>query len=519
MDLEKFSISTNISDETFAGKSKLLPLLCFSNFDEFFPLFDSSSKTKLLNQMILEEACFFISEMDLTAAELEFGKIQKRKFPHLNKIKIDDYNLNQFIRHWEIFKNIRILEIITSVEIFFEFSQFKNLENFTLINSEKELKNIPNINGVNLKFLCLNGFKVEFRGKLPDILELTDCYVRTSTKLEGCRKMKLFTVLWENPSLPYEELYIEDIDFQNNYPHDFSKLKILHINNCSTNLNTENFINLTEIRCTGQVTMVSPIVFSDTIKKIIIDIEVFSNFPKDLEKLCLREFGNNFENTTKIDTLILSNSIFDIENLILTIKNIEIGKLIISYSQIYFKNNSNLSKIKFPKSIKTIIVNQCIVKNSFYCENPEDDQKILSYKTPQFSTYNIFQQNFYQVDSEVYEMSKKEFLVYCNSNKNKIFNEFNKVYLDLLKLKDFEPHVSKYDQFINLLGKFPFKISSTVFKYFSDFSLVLQVGNDGTKILFQNFEKSLSYLKNLMETHDNSDQLFNNFIKQMKNSR
>ena len=248
-----------------------------------------------------------------------------------------------------------------------------------------------------------------------------------------------------------------------------------------------------------------------------------SNFlvSKNLENFFIRNINKNFTfdnfKSIKLKTLLLSNSVFDIKDLMTNLENIEIDTLVISYSQIYFKSN-NLNHIKIPSSIKTVICKNSIVKNNFYCTKLESDQKVLNYNTPHFISYG-YDENFYSLETSIYEMDKKEFIQYCNSNRDKIFNEYIKLYLDLEKLHFFENdsvEKKKYSKFMSLLSKFSFKISSTIFKTKGEFFLVLNKSNDETKILFQNQERSVRHLRNLMETNDTSDHSFSHFLHHLK---
>lgn len=510
MDLDKFSLMNFIPEEIIKKHSYFLSFLILTDINFYFPLIKDSLKKQLLNKFLNHEESLFVSRMNLMGCEIDFtDEFTCKNYLRLLELKIDDYNLNQFLRHWENFINLTSLEIISSVGISFNFRNFSKLKKIKIINTGKNLVMNKQIMELDLDFLFLNGYIIEIEKFIPKKLHLEDCYVIGKKNLSGCEQMTLITVFWSGVmSYPSNELYLED--FEHTFENIPKTLKILHLHNSVFNINFSYFENLEDLRYTGCSSNNMFTSLPDNLKKITFDLSLSQtlNYPKTLEEIFFRGEKNilfsNITFPTNMKKLVLTNCNINLKKLFNSIiKNDSLSFLKISYSVLEKSENS----IKIPPQIRDIIFDNCENKDIIFLEIKEN-QKIKSICTDNINLLNG--DNLLKLQTNILSMDKNKFILFCEtmSDDNLFFDDYNKYLSDLQQLSVYD---STYEKFLTIFHSFPYKINNLNFRDLIDF---FSFANDNSRILISNVLYSKTYILDNLKTPPISE-----YITSIKKSR
>lgn len=396
----------------------LLTFLCFKNFEDNFPLLSKKSKNSILNILILRPVILYIDEIKILDFEVNFPS-SLPVLKNLKKITIDDYNINNFLQNWNLFPNIRELEIHSSVDISLEDGIFSGIERLTIVNTVNEIKPAPKLSCKNLEYLFLSGFSVEFVNKLPSVLVLEDCIVRRSENLPGCNSLTLTSSFWKFPSVPVDELFLDESD----YSTKITSLKVLHLRESKISTNLQEISGLRELKFIRTEPTFENM--PDTIEKFIYDFSspitglIWAN---NVKELILRDLPDEFEFPVNLQRLTISNSKLSYNFLSGLKKKKRLEFLKIVYSSLDFFGDLDCN------------AKLLVISNSDFVHDSEiiGCDKVFAYNCQNLVKTPVFRH-------EIFQMSKKDFILLCRSLN---YKQAEKVLLEsdlrLLRILDYD---------------------------------------------------------------------------------
>lgn len=423
MSFVKLRCKTNFTPDDENNHECFLSFLAFKNFDKYFPLINKKNKSRIMNLLTTKFMFQFLDEINVFNMELNFPD-NLIELPFVKKISVDDYNINKIFHAWNLFPSLTELYLETSVDVCLNNDTLKKL---SVLNSSNDFKNSPEINCKNLEDLSLMGFSVEFRGKLPKKLKLHTCYVNSSYDLTGCDVMDLTSTIWENPSIPLKELYLDDSDFSTNV----LSLKILHITDSKFNSRLSDIVGVEELKYDngGNPDFES---FPDSLTKLICNMSSLPSysFTKNLRELILKNVGETFTPPDHLEKLTLTNSS-------LCGKTFS-PKTKLSYLKIMY---SKLSHYYFNFNTDVLV----LYESDFY-----QAAEITGYdKLAAYDCKNL--PDVKQFNTDIFSMTDDDFIKYCGAFANNFSLKIN-CENDLRSLKLFNP--DKHKTFMEIYENF-----------------------------------------------------------------
>jgi len=329
------------------------------------------------------------------------------------------------------------------------------------INSDKKLYFLPDLNNIHLDSLSLMRYRCEFRGILPSEIHFEECYIENSANLSGCKKMTLLSTSWNTPSIPSEELILEDVKFTG-VPE---KLKKLSMNNAMINAHIHTIDGLEELKIINHDFKANNCLlsFPPTLKTLIIDYEyiVAKNLVLNngLEVLFIRgpreKYNHMISYPPMLKELTIYNAVISLEELISQIpKSVEklFLKRCIFRAPVYHVDKTN---VFFASHFKYIEISNCTDEENLYLtfENGISEVLVVASKLNiSDNTFIIYTKTQFPL------MTEHEFAQMCHKSSKE---EFFKDYLDYLDdFRNLENKTKKYDKYIELFHSFPYNIQA-----------------------------------------------------------
>lgn len=460
------TLTKDIPEDFLNDNIYVLIFMMFENFRKYFPLLGENQKSLLLNRFIFHESAQFICKMDLKDIELNFGE-DTPIFNNLKELIIDDYNINQVISRYSSFPTLESIEIDTTVEIDFNFSNFTKLKKIKIINTGERIKPCPNISNLEIEYLFLSGFALSFSGdKLPKELHLENCYVTSNNQLIGCEIMYLCSVIWEGvKSYPSRELYIDDVDYE--YSDDLIGLDVCHVNNSVFHCDFQKLTNLKSLRFTDKRSKNNLFYeFPVSLEKLYIDfffIKTCKNpkisYPDNIAEFYMINNKEDFISHCNIPLnakkVLFTRCFLSINDVLLNINrhNIPVNNLEISFSKINEEYSFECTEI--PRKIKKFTIRECCIERSSTL-SADEDQIVIITKT---SGINVKEYNMeHRFSSDILNMNETDFLNICYSaSKLASYKDYSKTLDDISSLKVIDE--KKYKMFMKIFNSFPYSIS------------------------------------------------------------
>lgn len=482
------TLTKNIPEELLNENIFVLIFMMFDNFKKYFPLLSENQKFLLLNKFISHECTKFISKMNLEDIELNFGE-DKAIFNNLKELIIDDYNINQIISRHECFPNLESLEINTTVEINFDFGNFKKLKRIKIVNAGEKIKSCSNINNPEMEDMFLSGFAFSFSGnKLPKKLHLENCYVKSDNTLDRCEIMHLYSVIWEGvKSYPSRELYIEDIDFE--YSDSLLNLEVCHVNNCIFHCDFQKLTKLKSLRFTDRKTENNLFYgFPSSLEKLYIDFHLMRNcknpkisYPESIVEFYMmnnkEDFIRHFDIPPNAKKVLITKCCLSINDILLNINQngILVEDLEISFSRV--NEDRPLDNFVIPHSIKKFTIRESDIDRSSTF-SVDEDQIVIVLKTIGINVRE--NSRAYYFNSDIINMSDAEFLNVCYSASNLTsYKDYSKMLCDISNLESIDE--KKYKMFTYIFNSFPYSISGGLSK--EEFDYFMAYAHNNSRIV------------------------------------
>lgn len=460
------TLTKNIPEELLNENIFVLIFMMFDNFKKYFPLLTENQKSILLNKFIFHESTRFISRMDLRDIELDFGETALI-FDNLKELIIDDYNINQVISRCESFPSLTSIDIDTTVEINFDFSNFTKLKKIKIANTGERMKPCSDIGNLDIEDMFLSGFALSLSGeKLPKKLHLENCYVTSKNKLRGCEIMHLFSVIWEGvKSYPSHELYIEDIEYE--YSDDLLELEVCHVNNSVFHCDFQRLTKLKSLRFTDNRSKNDLFYgYPDSLEKLYIDFYFVRNsknpkisYPSSIAEFYMvndkNDFIRHFNIPINTKKVLITGCFLSINDVLLNINQnkIPVEDLEISFSKIYEEHP--LDNFVIPKDIKKLIIRECNIERSSTL-SADEDQIVIVTRTPGISVKEYNREFCFGID--MMNMDETKFLKMCYSaSKSTSYKDYFSTIRDIGNLEMIDE--KKYKMFTKIFNSFPYSIS------------------------------------------------------------
>lgn len=231
--------------EKVKGRTELVALLALKNIDCIAPVLSMSEREKLYRELIKSPVVRFAPSFNVRNTEviLPAGADYER----MKEISVDEFNLVRIIIMINdgFFPNLTSLKFFTDGTLTLNTSRLSNLRSLTLINMSDRKLTLPDIDGLDLDELSLNGYVLGFLESLPKKLSLEQCIVQESANLLGCEEMRLIETDWKKQSVPSTSLYMEKGVLNKRLP---DKLIELYLIDSKVEERAINYRDLKELR-------------------------------------------------------------------------------------------------------------------------------------------------------------------------------------------------------------------------------------------------------------------------------
>jgi len=183
--------------------------LAFKNIDCIAPVLSMQHREKLYRELIKSPVIRFAPSFNVRNTEVVLPA--GNDYERMKEISVDEFNLVRIIImiNEGFFPNLSSLKFFTDGTLTFNTSHLSNLRSLTLINMSDRKLPLPEIDGLDLDELSLNGYVLGFLERLPKKLSLEQCIVQDSADLPECEEMRLVETDWKKQSMPSKSLYIE----------------------------------------------------------------------------------------------------------------------------------------------------------------------------------------------------------------------------------------------------------------------------------------------------------------------
>lgn len=449
-------------DENLIEENKeILSFACFNDIDSIFPLLNLRDKGKVFSLLMQAGNLSFIPTFSIQNLEVEIP--EDINFTMVKTLKIDDYNLNQFILKYENFPNIENLCIHSGVEIHFPFSTIKNLKTISLynVNFDKRLFNLPDLSKTSPSLLRLMRYRCCFAGRLPEEVHFEECYIEESSNLEGCRKMTLLSTVWYTPSMPTEELILEDVRYSMSPKH----LKKLSMDSSMINVYIHEIENLEELKIINHNYKDNDCLlsFPQSLKKLIIDYEHVMvknlSFNENLRHLTFRgpkEVTNvQMIFPYNLQSLVIYTSVLSLEALVRNLPpNLESLRMKnCTFRAVEF--HSEKRTVLFKSSLKNIEIINCNDEENLFLSYSNEIQSVLIVSS---KVNTSEKENVINTKTNIPLLSEEEFARLCDRNsKEEYFKNYTWYIDDFLNLNS---KTDKYKNYEKIFHKFPYGIQT-----------------------------------------------------------